>query len=179
MTHYDNLGLAVTASDDDITDAYRSLVKVVHPDMGGDAVMFGILTESFDVLADPAQRAAYDRQLMEAIESVEPVEPVGRPAAAATRAEPLSLFDQVAINSYNRGAAGTAGEIVTTVMTTYLMVRFVLWPMVLIGGIVMFVPFLPIRVIGAVIVVLGLASPLFVAHGARTTRKKARRQGAP
>lgn len=179
MTHYDNLGLAVTASDDEITDAYRALVKVVHPDMGGDAVMFGILTESFDVLSDAAQRAAYDRQLMEAIEPVEPVEPVEQPAATATRAESMSLFDRVALDSYNRGSAGTAGELVTTAMTAYFVVRFVLGPMVLIGGIMMFVPFLPVRMLGGIIVLLGLASPCFVAHGARTTRKKARRRMKP
>lgn len=171
MTHYDNLGLAVTASDDEITDAYRALVKVVHPDMGGDAVMFGILTESFDVLSDAAQRAAYDRQLMETIEKNTLA--VGD---AVADNEPLSLFDTMALDSYNRNRTES---VATGCLTDALVTRFFLFPAVMIGVIVMAVPFWPVRLLGAIVVLVGLASPLFVRYGAHTTRKKQGGQARP
>lgn len=65
-THYQVMGLAPTASQDEIDDQYRALAKVVHPDVGGDTVMFQILHESYEVLSDPARRAAYDRAQREA-----------------------------------------------------------------------------------------------------------------
>jgi len=62
-THYDILGLDRSATPAQIDDQYRSLAKVVHPDAGGDAIMFEVLHESYEVLSDPASRAAYDRTL--------------------------------------------------------------------------------------------------------------------
>jgi curved DNA-binding protein CbpA len=62
-THYDILGLSRSATQAEIEDQYRSLAKVVHPDAGGDAIMFEVLHESYEVLADPKARAAYDRML--------------------------------------------------------------------------------------------------------------------
>ena len=49
-------------------------------------------------------------------------------------------------------------------------VRFVALPMFITGLAVMLVPFWPVRVIGALVVLTGLV----VQYGARTTRKKAR-----
>lgn len=164
MTLYDNLGLPPTASDEEIDDAYRSLVKVVHPDMGGDALMFGILTQSFDVLSDPAQRAVYDRQLLDALAAE------GQTSDGADP-DPLSLFDTVALDSYNRRSNDS---VATGCLTDVLVTRFVLYPAVLIGVVVLAVPFWPVRVLGATILLMGLASPFFVRHGARTTRKKQR-----
>jgi curved DNA-binding protein CbpA len=62
-THYEVLGIAQGASEDDIRQAYRRLVKAAHPDAAGDPEQFRRLTEAYDVLSDPAQRAAYDRGL--------------------------------------------------------------------------------------------------------------------
>ncbi len=62
-THYDVLGVPPDSTDDEIDDAFRDLAKVVHPDHGGDAVMFQVLFEAYEVLRDPATRAAYDRSL--------------------------------------------------------------------------------------------------------------------
>jgi curved DNA-binding protein CbpA len=60
-THYEVLGISETASDDEVRHAYRRLVKSAHPDAAGDPEQFRLITEAYDVLADPARRAAYDR----------------------------------------------------------------------------------------------------------------------
>jgi hypothetical protein len=62
-THYEVLGVARSASDDEVRHAYRTLVKGAHPDAAGDAARFRRITEAYDVLTDPARRAAYDRSL--------------------------------------------------------------------------------------------------------------------
>lgn len=62
-THYDVLGLPRTATHEQIVDQYHALAKVVHPDMGGDTVMFQVLQESYDVIGDPVERARYDQLL--------------------------------------------------------------------------------------------------------------------
>ena len=62
-THYDVLGLPPTATATEITDRYRELAKLVHPDTGGDAITFAVLDESYDVLSNPERRAEYDRGL--------------------------------------------------------------------------------------------------------------------
>lgn len=60
--------MAESASEEAIRHAYRRLAKAAHPDAAGDPAQFRRATLAYDVLSDPAQRAAYDRSL-------------GRPAA--------------------------------------------------------------------------------------------------
>ena len=67
------MGLAPSATAEEIDDQYRALAKVVHPDVGGDAIMFMVLDEAYDVLSDPIRRAAYDRSL--ASPSARPAQP--------------------------------------------------------------------------------------------------------
>jgi curved DNA-binding protein CbpA len=62
-THYEVLGVAEGASEEEVRRAYRRLVKAVHPDHAGDAAHFRSITQAYDVLSDPARRAAYDRSL--------------------------------------------------------------------------------------------------------------------
>ncbi|MDQ3642421.1 MAG: J domain-containing protein [Actinomycetota bacterium] len=62
-THYQVLGISESASDDEVRQAYRRLVKAAHPDAAGDPAQFRLVTEAYDVLSDPAQRRAYDRTL--------------------------------------------------------------------------------------------------------------------
>ena len=66
-THYEVLGVARSASEDEVRHAYRILVKAAHPDAAGDAARFRRITEAYDVLTDPARRAAYDRSLHRAV----------------------------------------------------------------------------------------------------------------
>lgn len=62
---YSVLGLARTASDDDIRRAFRRLAKELHPDVNpGNAAAverFKRVSAAYDILGDPPRRAAYDR----------------------------------------------------------------------------------------------------------------------
>ena len=62
--HFQTLGVAETASADEIKKAYRKLAKKLHPDVtGGDKVKeakFKEISEAYDVLSDEKKRKDYD-----------------------------------------------------------------------------------------------------------------------
>ncbi|MGO3886681.1 MAG: molecular chaperone DnaJ [Mycetocola sp.] len=61
--HYEVLGVARDASQDQIKKAYRKLARELHPDVnpGADAEeKFKDVTHAYDVLSDPQQRQNYD-----------------------------------------------------------------------------------------------------------------------
>lgn len=58
--HYATLGVARTASQDEIKRAYRKLASQHHPDRGGDTARFQQIQAAYDVLGDAAKRAEYD-----------------------------------------------------------------------------------------------------------------------
>ncbi len=60
-THYEVLGIEITAGDQQIKAAYRRAARYAHPDQGGDAEEFRRVAEAYQTLIDPARRAAYDR----------------------------------------------------------------------------------------------------------------------
>ena len=60
MNYYDVLGVAKTASADEIKKAYRKLASQHHPDKGGDTAKFQEIQTAYDTLSDPAKRAEYD-----------------------------------------------------------------------------------------------------------------------
>ena len=62
--YYRVLGVPETATDKDVTRAYRRLARELHPDTnrgGGDAQRFGEVTAAYDVLHDPEKRREYDQ----------------------------------------------------------------------------------------------------------------------
>jgi len=62
-SHYDVLGVAPTASAEEVRAAYRRAARDHHPDAGGDGLRMQDLNAAWRVLGDPIRRAAYDRQL--------------------------------------------------------------------------------------------------------------------
>jgi DnaJ-class molecular chaperone len=62
MTHYATLGVAETATADEIKRAYRILASKHHPDKGGDTQRFQEIQAAYAVLEDPGKRAQYDQE---------------------------------------------------------------------------------------------------------------------
>ena len=58
--HYAALGVARTASPDEIKRAFRKLASQHHPDKGGDTKKFQEIQAAYDTLGDSAKRQQYD-----------------------------------------------------------------------------------------------------------------------
>ncbi len=59
--YYKTLGVAKTASEEDIKKAFRKLAHKYHPDRGGDEAKFKEINEAYQVLSSREKRAQYDR----------------------------------------------------------------------------------------------------------------------
>lgn len=68
MTHYEKLGLSKKATEKEIKDAYKALVKKYHPDVyQGDKTyaekMIKEINCAYDILSDPIKKAEYDEEI--------------------------------------------------------------------------------------------------------------------
>ena len=63
MNYYEVLGVAKTASPEEIKRAYRKLASQHHPDKGGDTAKFQQVEEAYRVLSDPQKRAEFDNPM--------------------------------------------------------------------------------------------------------------------
>lgn len=61
MDLYEILGIQRDASLEDIKKAHKDKVKEHHPDKGGDAAIFKLVQEAYEILSDPEFRSKYDR----------------------------------------------------------------------------------------------------------------------
>lgn len=62
MNHYETLGVAETATQDEIKKAYRKLATKHHPDKGGDTATFQKIAAAYEVIGEQNKRAQYDAQ---------------------------------------------------------------------------------------------------------------------
>jgi hypothetical protein len=63
VTHYEVLGVAATASVDEIKRAFRDQARRHHPDIGGGGDAMERLNRAWATLGDPVRRRAYDNVL--------------------------------------------------------------------------------------------------------------------
>jgi curved DNA-binding protein CbpA len=89
--YYAILGVPPTASEAEIRDAYRRLVRHYHPDLNPERedaeARIKELNEAYEVLSDPARRTRYDRTRPVRI----PVRVGGAPPSHHARSAPLDL----------------------------------------------------------------------------------------
>lgn len=74
--HYATLRVQADATQQEISRAYRALMRSRHPDVDGGSTPEGELLEimqAFNVLRDPQRRAAYDQQRAAAAAQAVPV----------------------------------------------------------------------------------------------------------
>jgi curved DNA-binding protein CbpA len=89
--YYEVLQVHPRAESDVIRAAYRVLARKYHPDHGGDRVHMISINDAWDVLGDPARRAAYDSARVAADLAVTvPAGPGSAPAAASGGNGPAS-----------------------------------------------------------------------------------------
>ncbi|WOF16702.1 DnaJ domain-containing protein [Methanoplanus sp. FWC-SCC4] len=70
--YYKTLGLKITATDEDIKKAYRSLAKAYHPDTSthpNAAEQFRLITIAYETLSGPDTKSEYDKKLKGSQES--------------------------------------------------------------------------------------------------------------
>ncbi|CAE8642355.1 unnamed protein product [Polarella glacialis] len=63
LNFYGALGIDESASESDVRSAYRRRALATHPDKGGEAEVFRLVVQAFELLADPPRRLAYDHKL--------------------------------------------------------------------------------------------------------------------
>lgn len=80
MNYYEELGLSSSATPDEIKDAYRALMRLLHPDHHPDPVLQKVaerqvqkLNKVYAAISDPDRRRIYDRELAENAERVKPI----------------------------------------------------------------------------------------------------------
>ena len=61
MDYYSVLGVAKSATEQDIKKAYRKLAHKHHPDKGGDEKKFKEINEAYQILSDKSKKEQYDK----------------------------------------------------------------------------------------------------------------------
>lgn len=115
LTYYDELGIAPNASPDQVRDAFRSLVRLIHPDHHTDEQLKAVaefqmrkLNRIYGVLSDAERRRAYDFSLEEERGPVQPL-----------MSEKLrSLSSSRVTNAFAWTAAAIVGIVVLTWVVT-------------------------------------------------------------
>lgn len=67
LDHYQALGIAPTASTEEIRQAFKALSQKMHPDKGGSEEAYRLVAKANQVLSDPQSRVIYDQGLRQGI----------------------------------------------------------------------------------------------------------------
>jgi curved DNA-binding protein CbpA len=98
-TPYEVLGIAPTASGDELRRAYRRRLRETHPDTGGSPARFHAVQAAWEIVGDPASRSAYDRGARAGSVNTGSARPTGSSAWAA-RASAPSTASSLKARSY-------------------------------------------------------------------------------
>uniref|UniRef100_A0A7S0UVL7 J domain-containing protein n=1 Tax=Polytomella parva TaxID=51329 RepID=A0A7S0UVL7_9CHLO len=107
---YEILGVAKTATDDDIKRAYKKLALKLHPDKckaKGSEDAFKAVSKSFSCLSDADKRAYYDRTGYEsstAAVAAQQAQQAGRRTAYADEVDPEEIFNMFFGGGFGPGA---------------------------------------------------------------------------
>jgi len=120
---YSVLGVAKSASADDITKAYRKLAKKLHPDLNpGDTAAeekFKQVSHAYSILKDPEQRGKYDRGEIDASGQERPQQryyreyaggPEGAQYHSTAGFEDIGAFSDLFGDMFGAGAGARAGR---------------------------------------------------------------------
>lgn len=83
LTHYETLGVPRDASKAEITAAFRTQMRALHSDVGGDDELAKHVSSAYNILSNASRKAAYDRTL-------DPRSP--NPAPPGSAAPPRRVF---------------------------------------------------------------------------------------
>ena len=95
---YEALDVDVTASRRAITERFRALARIHHPDKGGDAYQFSCLKFVADVLRNDRQRAQYDSHGRAAFADSFPAPPRGEEDQGDEEAQPEGSGEAAAVD---------------------------------------------------------------------------------
>ncbi len=119
--YYEVLGVAKTASDDEIKKAYRKLAMKYHPDRNPDNAeaeeKFKEAAEAYEILSDSEKRSMYDRM------GIKPLKVVWAAEAASVVVSAQKTFsvNSVTFSVAHLVAAAVVVNSVHVVVLTYVM----------------------------------------------------------
>lgn len=90
-SHYAILGIRPECTLDEIKAAYRKLVKMMHPDVGGNPAEFRDIRNAYEVLSDSFKRREYDEMIARLPFGGQPYKTV-KPIVVS---EPVDVFDDL------------------------------------------------------------------------------------
>jgi DnaJ-class molecular chaperone len=104
---YAALGLARTASEDEIKKAYRRLAKKLHPDVNpgnrSNDQQFRDITAAYELLSDPAKRQRFDRGEIDAAGNERGFRPHGARTPRGAAGGAAFSFDEIISEILGRG----------------------------------------------------------------------------